>query len=86
MYNIDYWLVATPPVWNKPGLIFLIVLVFNDTLTLVGHFVSSPKEREKSDKRDSRGDKREGQGRNRNKSEETEDIETLPFYPYLLQG
>ena len=35
----------------------LIVLGFNDTSTLVGHFVSSPREREK---RDSRGDEREG--------------------------
>ena len=33
----------------------LIVLGFNDTSTLVGHFVSSPREREK---RDSRGDER----------------------------
>ena len=50
--------------------IFFIVLGFNDTSTLVGYFVSSPREREK---RDSRGDKREGQGRkrNRNESEET---------------
>ena len=35
----------------------LIVLGFNDTSTLVGHFVSSPREREK---RDSKGDEREG--------------------------
>ena len=45
--------------------------------TLVGHFVSSPKEREKRDRiEDSRGDEREGQGRkrNRNESEETEEI------------
>ena len=49
---------------------------FNDTSTLVDHFVSSPREREKSDKRDSRGYKREGEGkkRNRNESEETEEI------------
>ena len=53
--------------------------------TLVGHFVSSPRERKK---RDSRGDEREGQGRkrNRNESEETEEIKTFPLYPYLLQG
>ena len=37
---------------------FLIVLGFNDTSTLVGHFVSSPREREKSDRRDSRRDER----------------------------
>ena len=66
----------------------LIVLEFNDTSTLVGHFVSSPREREKRDRRDSRRDEREGQGRkrNRNESEETEEIETSPPYPYLLQG
>ena len=39
-------------------LLLLIVLGFNDTSTLVGHFVSSPKEK---DKRDSRRDEREGQ-------------------------
>ena len=33
--------------------------------TLVGHFVSSPREREK---RDSIGDEREGQGRKRNRN------------------
>ena len=63
----------------------LTVLGFNDTSTLVGHFVSSPREREK---RDRRGDEREGQGRKRkmNESQETEEIKTFPFYPYLLQG
>ena len=40
---------------------FFIVLGLNDTSTLVGHFVSSPREREKKDRRDSRGDEREGQ-------------------------
>ena len=69
-------------------LIRLIELRFNDTSTLVGHFVSSPREREKIDRRDSRRDEREGQGRkrNRNESEETEEIKTSPPYPYLLQG
>ena len=45
--------------------------------TPVGHFVSSPREREK---RDSRGDERAGHGRKRNKneSEETEEIKTFP--------
>ena len=58
----------------------LIELGFNDTSTLVGHFVSSPREREKKDRRDSRGDEREGQGRkrNRNESEETEEIKISP--------
>ena len=54
----------------------------------VGHFVSSPREREKRERRDSRRDEREEQGRkrNRNESEETEEIITFPLYPYLLQG
>ena len=39
---------------------------FNNMSTLVGHFVSSPREREKRDRRDGRRDKREGQGRKRN--------------------
>ena len=60
---------------------FLIVLGFNDTSALVGHYVSSPREREKSDRRDSRGDERVRQGkkRNRNKSEETEETKTFPL-------
>ena len=67
---------------------FLIMLGFNDTSTLGGHFVSSPREREKRDRRESKGDEREGQGRkrNRNESEETEEIKTFPLYPYPLQG
>ena len=66
----------------------LFVLGFNDTSTLEGHFVSSPRERERRDRRESRGDEREGQGRkrNRNESEETEEIKTYPLYPYPLQG
>ena len=31
---------------------------FNDTSTLVGNFVSSPREREKRDRKDNRKDKR----------------------------
>ena len=42
---------------TKRDKIDLIELGFNDTSTLEGHFVSSPREREK---RDSRGDEREG--------------------------
>ena len=42
---------------------WLIELGFNDTLTLVSHFESSLREREKWDRRDSRGDEREEQGR-----------------------
>ena len=63
----------------------LIVLGFNDTSTLVGHFVSSPRERGKKEKRDNRREE-QGRKRNRNESEETEEIITFPLYPYLLQG
>ena len=58
---------------------WLIELGLNETSTLVGHFVSSPREREKRDRRDSR-DEREGKGRkrNRNESEETGEIKTPP--------
>ena len=61
----------------------LSVLGFNDTSTLEGHFVSSPRERENRDRRESRGDERDGQGRkrNRNESEETEEIKTFPPLP-----
>ena len=47
--------------------------------TLVGPFVSSPRERER---RDSGGDESEGQGRkrNRNENEETEEINKFPLY------
>ena len=67
---------------------FLIVLGFYDTSTLVGHFMLSPREREKRNSRDSTRDEREGQGRKRKRSEseETEEIKTAPLYPYLLQG
>ena len=60
------------------------MLGFNDTSTLVGHFLLSPREREK---RDIRGDERRDRGeRKMNDSEETEEIKTFPLYPYLLQG
>ena len=68
----------------------LIVLGFNNTSTLVGHFVSSPWEREKRDRRDSRRDEWMKQGRKRNRNEskkkKTEEIKTFLLYPYLLQG
>ena len=65
----------------------LIEFVFNDTSTLVGDFLSSPKERGTRARRESR-DEKEGQGRqrNRNESEETEVIKTFPLYHYLLHG
>ena len=51
----------------------------------MGHFVSSPREREKRNRTDSTGDEREGQGRKRkmNESEEMEKIKTFSLYPLL---
>ena len=67
-------------------LIDFFVLGLNDTSSLVGNFVSFPREREK---RDNRGDGREGQGRkrNRNESEETEEIiPPLPLTASRIAG
>ena len=63
------------------------MLGFNDTSILEGYFVSSPREREKRDRRDTRGDERGGQGRKRkmNESEDRRSL-TFPLYTYLLQG
>ena len=65
---------GTMKICSRYGLIEplrVIVLEFNDSSTLVGHSVSSPREK----KRDSRGDKREGQRRKMkmNEIEETEE-------------
>ena len=54
----------------------MIVLGFNDMSTLVGHFVSSPREREKRDRRDER--ERQGRKRNKNERDETEEIKKYP--------
>ena len=56
------------------------MLEFNDTSTLVGHFVLPPRGRDKRDRKDSRRDEREGQGskRNRNERDEAEEIKTFP--------
>ena len=48
------------------------MLGFNDTSTLVGHFVSSPREREKRDRRDSRRGEKRGKGRKRNRGESSD--------------
>ena len=63
------------------------MLGFNDTPALVNHFVSSPREREKRDRRDSGGGETAGKGRTRkmNEREETEGIKTFLLYPYLLE-
>ena len=57
------------------------MLKFNDTSALVGHFMLSPREREKRDRRDNRGDEREGYGRKREmkESEGTEEVTTFPL-------
>ena len=53
------------------------MLGFNNMSTLVDHFVSSPREREK---RDSRENEREEQIRdNKNESKETEELKTSPY-------
>ena len=44
------------------------MLGLRDTSTLVGHFVSSPRNREKRYGRDSRRDETEGQARKRNRN------------------
>ena len=62
------------------------MLGFNDS-TLMGHFVLSPREREKRDRRDSRGHERgTGKKEKKNGSEETEGIKISSLYPYQLQG
>ena len=50
----------------------------------MGHFVSSPREKEKRVRRDSRRDEREehGRKRNRNESEESEEVKNIS--PLLL--
>ena len=89
-FHVNPLLLGRKFIWNVKAFLKnqIVVLWFNDTSTLEGHFVSSPREREKTDRRESRGDEREGQGRkrNRNESEETEEIKTFPLYPYPLQG
>ena len=57
------------------------MLGFHDTSNLVGHFMSSPRERDNRDRRYSTEDEREVKGRKRkmNESEETEEIKTSLF-------
>ena len=54
------------------------MLGFNDTSTLVGHFVSSPREREKIEEIVEEMKERDRTERNRNESEETEEIKNSP--------
>ena len=57
------------------------MLEFNDTPALVGRFVSFPREREKRDRRDSRGDERVGQERKENEWQWRN--KNIPLYSYL---
>ena len=50
-HGFFYWSVNGPCFLTGQRVIDLIELGFNDTLTLVGHFVSSPREKEKKDRR-----------------------------------
>ena len=60
------------------GEIRLIVFGFNDTSTLAGHFVASPREREKGDKEIEEEMKERDRGENKMyDSEETEEIKTV---------
>ena len=59
MSMLSYWCVW----WILSGTVISIFFLLcwglnNDTSTLVGHFVSSPREREKKNRRDIRGDER----------------------------
>ena len=86
------WLVHRSESVVDTQIIDWLCLGFNDTSTLVRHFVSSPTERakkKKRDRRDSRGDERRGLGRkcNKNESEETEETpteetHTMHHWPY----
>ena len=51
--------------------------------TMSPRFSSKRQATKSRDRRDSRADKREGQGR---KTKINESEETIPLYPYLLQG
>ena len=64
------------------------MLGFNDKSTLVGHFVSSPREREKRDKEIAEEMKERDREESKSESEEIEEIKTYMYslYPYLLQG
>ena len=82
LFNLLSGAQRSPNVWLLSGT--LIVMGFSQTSTLVGHFVLSPRAREKRDRRDSRGSEREGQGRNRNETEETEETRNVSLrkHPY----
>ena len=66
--------------WSEVEIKISIEFGFNDTSTFVGHFVSSPREGQKRDRRDSKGDEERDRGGGKtNESEETEEIKTFPL-------
>ena len=66
---------------------FFIVLGFNDTSTLVGHLCRLPeKGRKVIEEIVEEIKERDREERNRNESEETEEIKIFPIYTHLLQG
>ena len=62
------------------------MLGFNDTSTIVSHFVLSPREREKRLRIVQEMKERDRYERKMNESEETEEMKTFPLYLHLLQG
>ena len=52
--------------YEAEEILWLFVFGFNNMPTLIGHFVSSHREREKRDTIDSKADERESQGRKEN--------------------
>ena len=62
------------------------MLEFNDTSTLVGHFVCLPEKGRREIKEIAKEIKERDRGKRKmNESEETEEIITFHLYPYLLQ-
>ena len=59
----------------------LTELGFNDTSTLVGHFVSSPREREKRQEIEEEMKERGRGERKMSENEETEEIKNIPPLP-----
>ena len=55
------------------------MLGFNDTSTLVGHFMSSPREREKREETIGEMKERDRRERKMNDNEVTEEIKTIPL-------
>ena len=64
----------------------MIELGLNYMSTLVGHFVSSQRKGGEIEEIVEEMKERDRGERQMNESEETEEIETFPLYPYLLQG